>query len=86
MTPARRLAAGCFVLILHVLIVWGFIIQPPLTKPLQPEVHVTLAPPSVRPPPMLLPPPLLHAPARDLRTAGSYNPEAAAQRHSTPGG
>lgn len=51
MTPVRRLAAGCFVLILHVLIVWGFIVQPPLTRPLQPEVHVTLAPPSVRPPP-----------------------------------
>ncbi len=46
-------------LIVHVLIVWGFIVQPPHTNPLQPEVHVTLAPPSVRPLPTPPPPPLL---------------------------
>ena len=45
--------------VLHGLIVWGFIVQPPVTTPLQPEVHVTLAPPSVPPPPMPPPPPLL---------------------------
>ena len=62
MTPVRRLAAGCFVLLLHVLIVWGFILQPPVTKPVQPEVHVTLSPPSAPPPPMPPPPPQLLAP------------------------
>ncbi|HWY61499.1 MAG TPA: TonB family protein [Rhizomicrobium sp.] len=62
MTPIRRLAAGCFVLVLHVLIAWAFIVQPPVTTPRQTEVRVTLvapsAPPSPTPPPLpLLTPP-----------------------------
>jgi len=44
---------------LHVLMVWGFIVQPPRTRMSQPEVQVTLAKPSVRPPPVAPPPPLL---------------------------
>jgi periplasmic protein TonB len=44
---------------LHVLMVWGFIVQPPLTRMMQPEVHVTLKQASARPPPMAPPPPLL---------------------------
>lgn len=57
----RRLAAGCFVFIFHVLIVWAFIVKPTVGTRLQPEVHVTLAPPSVVPRP-ILPPPRLLAP------------------------
>jgi protein TonB len=43
------------------LIVWAFIVQPPVTTPVPPVVQVTLARPSARPPPMT-PPPLLLTP------------------------
>ena len=59
MTPVRRLAAGCLVLALHVLTVWAFIVSPPVTLPLQPEVQVTLVPSSVPPLPMPPPPQML---------------------------
>jgi periplasmic protein TonB len=42
-----------------VLIIWAFIVQPPVTTPVQPEVQVTLAPRSAPPPPMPPPLPLL---------------------------
>ena len=45
--------------VLHVVMVWGFIVQPPLTRMVQPEVHVTLKQAGARPPPMAPPPPLL---------------------------
>ena len=50
---------GCFVLVLHGLIVRAFIVQPPVTLPMQPEVQVTLVPPSVPPLPMPPPPQML---------------------------
>ena len=70
MTPGRRLAAGCFVLLLHLLIVQAFIAHTPATIPLQPVVQVTLAAPS--PPPRSQPPPL---PLITPRTATLALPE-----------
>lgn len=46
-------------LVLHVLIVWAFIVQPPVITPQQQEVQVTLVLPSVPPLPMPPPPQML---------------------------